>query len=150
MRQHEHADVGVAATDLLGRDEAVVAVAGRHPDVHDRHVRLARLDHAEQRLGVTAPADDVEAGVLEHPGEALAQQRLVVGDHEAHGISTLSWPSHTVSRPADRTDPVLDLHHGAVGRIARVDHQAQPTLLDDRVDRDVAARSSRSDSTVAK
>src|ERR687898_1696212 len=89
----------MAAADLLRRDEAVVTVAGWHPDVHDRNVRLERIDHAEQGLGIPTAPGDLEAGVLEQPGEALAQQRLVVGDHDAHGISTRSWPSRRAAVP---------------------------------------------------
>ena len=41
-----------------------------------------------QRVGVAAAADDLEAGVGEQAREAVAQQRLVVGDHYPHGSST--------------------------------------------------------------
>ena len=53
----------------------------------------SRASASPQRPG------DLEAGVLEQPGEALAQQRLVVGDHDAHGISRRSSPSHTAAVP---------------------------------------------------
>ena len=65
-------------------------MSGGHPNVDDGHVGLTRLDHGEQRTGISAPAHDLEAGVLEYPGEAFTNERLVVGDHQAHGISTLS------------------------------------------------------------
>ena len=45
-------------------------------------------DQREQRLGVAGAADDLVAGVLEQPGEPLAQQHGVLGDHDAHGSST--------------------------------------------------------------
>ena len=134
MREHEHADVRVAATDLLRRDEAVVAVAGRHPDVHDRHVWSARLNHAEQSLRVAAPAHDLEAGILEHAREAFTQQRLVVGDHEAHGISTLSRPSHTAAVPPTAPTRSWICSHHAVGLVAGADHYAQSAVLGDSVD----------------
>ena len=52
--EHEHADVGVLAADLLRGDEPVVGVAGRHADVEDRHVRPRQRD-AAQRLRRRAP-----------------------------------------------------------------------------------------------
>ena len=36
-------------------------------------------DLAQQVLGVAGLGDDLEAGVLEQPGHALAQQEAVVG-----------------------------------------------------------------------
>ena len=46
-------------------------------------------------------------GVLEQPGEAFAQQRLVVGDHDSHGISRRSSAPSTADRSADGADAVL-------------------------------------------
>ena len=45
-------------------------------------------DEREQRVGVAGAPDDLVAGVLEQPGEALAQQHGVLGDHDPHGSST--------------------------------------------------------------
>ena len=73
MGEHEHADVGVAAADLLGRDQPVVALVGRHADVDEGDVGTAGLDHPQQRARVAAPSGDLEAGVLEQAGEPLAQ-----------------------------------------------------------------------------
>ena len=90
VREHEHADLRVAAADLLGGDEPVVGVGRRHADVHDGDVRAPRIDHPQQRVGIAAAPDDLEAGVLEQPREPVAQQRLVVGDQDSHGSSASS------------------------------------------------------------
>ena len=45
-------------------------------------------DDREQRLGVADAGDHVVAGVLEQPGEPLAQEHGVLGDHDSHGIAT--------------------------------------------------------------
>jgi hypothetical protein len=87
VRQHEHAHIRVVAANVLRSKEPVVAPIGRHPYVHDGDVRLPRLDHAQQGVGIATAAGDLEARILEQPGEALAKQRLVVGDHDSHGIS---------------------------------------------------------------
>ena len=52
-------------------------------------------DLAQQVLGVTGLADDLEAVVLEHPHHSLAEQDGIIGNHYAHGIST----STTVPSP---------------------------------------------------
>jgi hypothetical protein len=87
MREHEYADLGVAAADLLGGDEAVIASVWGHADIDECDVGAARVDHAYQLVGVAAAPSDLEAGVLEQAGESVAQQDLVIGDHDAHGSS---------------------------------------------------------------
>jgi hypothetical protein len=57
-------------------------------DVDDRDVGPSRVDHAQEGLGVAAAPRDLEAGILEQPRKPLPEQRLVVGDHNAHGRST--------------------------------------------------------------
>ena len=44
-------------------------------------------DVAEQVLGVAGLARDLEARLLEQPGDALAQQHRVVGDDDAHRVA---------------------------------------------------------------
>ena len=44
VREHEHADLGMRAADLLRGDEALVGVRRRHRDVDDRDVRARQLD----------------------------------------------------------------------------------------------------------
>ncbi len=51
---------------------------------------LRALDQLEQRVAVAGEPDDLEAGFLEQPGEAFAQDHRVVGQRYAHGISARS------------------------------------------------------------
>ena len=48
------------------------------------------LDQLEQLLAVAREADDLEAGLLEQPGEPFAQDHGVVGQSYPHGISARS------------------------------------------------------------
>ena len=61
----------------------LVGVVGRHPDVDDRNVRLYGPDPQEV-LAVACLADDLDFILAEQPGEALAEQHGVLGDHDAH------------------------------------------------------------------
>ena len=44
-------------------------------------------DRVDERVGVGDLGDDVEVVVAEQPGEPVAQEREVLGDHDAHGSS---------------------------------------------------------------
>src|SRR5436305_13269656 len=59
-----------------------------HTDVDERDIRLDARDTLEQGFGVFDGGDDVDTGVGEQPGDALAQEQLVVGDYDPHGSST--------------------------------------------------------------
>ena len=70
-------------------------------------------DRRAQAVGVADGSDDLVAGVLEQPAEPLPQQRLVLGDHDAHGSSAVTIGSaagRAVDRhgPAERRDAVAD------------------------------------------
>lgn len=104
MREHQDADPGKAATDLPSGKEPLVGVARRHLDVGDGDVRPPGFDEAQQSRGVLGGSGDLEAGLYEQPGEAFAQERLVVCEHYAHGSPTCTWVSpagvrFTASRP---------------------------------------------------
>jgi len=71
----------------LRREKTRLAAARRHADVDERDVRPTLLHHAQQLIGVAASASDLKAGVCQQTRKALAQQCLVVCDHEAHGSS---------------------------------------------------------------
>ena len=60
-----------------------------HADVDERDVGTLVAHAREQRSGVADLGDDLEPGLGEQPGDALADQRRVVGDHDPHGISAL-------------------------------------------------------------
>ena len=79
--------LGVALADLLGGAQPLVRLRRRHPDVDHGHVRLVHGDVTEQVVGVAGLRDDVEAGVVEQPRDALAQQHGVVGEDDADRAS---------------------------------------------------------------
>ena len=85
LGEDEHAGRLVVLADLLGRPQPLIGLRRRHPDVHDRDVRLVHRDVAQQILGVAGLRDDVEAGLHEQPGDSLAQEHRVVGEHDADG-----------------------------------------------------------------
>ena len=101
-------------------------------------------DLQQQLVGVVALRDHVEAGVVEQPGEALAQQHAVLGDRYAHGISarTRVPPPRRCSRPAaGRRAP-------RPGRPARAGPSprsvsAPPTPVVDDLDHDLRRRRGR-------
>ncbi len=48
----------------------------------------------DEVVGVAGLADDLVTGVLEQPGDPLAQQHAVLGDHDAHGaVAPDDWVS---------------------------------------------------------
>src|SRR5262249_56093054 len=70
-------------------------------------------DHLEQFVRVAGAADDVESRVGEQPGQALPQQRHVLGDNDAHGntavivvraavVSTAAEPPAAATRSPPR------------------------------------------------
>ena len=99
LRQHEHADVGVARADPLGGDEALVGVGRGHADVDDRGVGLSEPDVAEQALGVLGLGHDLDSGVPEQADDPLACEHDVVGDDYSHGISARRVVAPTSSEP---------------------------------------------------
>ena len=80
---------GTRAARLDRGPEALVGEAGRQAHVGDGHVRPLPLHRADQGVAVLDGGDDVHAVVAQQAGEAVAQQREVLGDHDPHGSSTL-------------------------------------------------------------
>src|SRR6266851_2257149 len=78
----------MCASDLAGGDDALVAVRRRHADIHDHNVWPGASDALEQRLGRSDRGDDVDARIAQEARNSLAEQHLVLGDHDSHGIST--------------------------------------------------------------
>src|SRR6185312_15227473 len=55
----------------------------RHPQVHQDHVRPQQAGQPDGLGPVGGLADDLEAGlVAEHPGQAVTDDRVVVGDQQ--------------------------------------------------------------------
>ena len=85
LGEDEDRDRRMGAADLGGGHQSVVGVARRHADVDDGDVGHvgAHLEHEVVR--VVRAADHLVPGVPEQRRDALAQQRIVVGDHHAQG-----------------------------------------------------------------
>src|SRR5262245_1832718 len=90
LGEDEHADLGARHADLLGRAQPLVGVRRRQADVYDDRVGRPQVDLAHQILPGLALTDDLESCLLQEAGQALPEQDDVLGDHDAHGISTVS------------------------------------------------------------
>ena len=82
LGEHQDADLGVLAADLDRGAQAVVGVVGRHLHVDHRDIRTVRGDLALEVDRIPRLRDDVEAVVGQQAAEPLAQQQLVLGDHD--------------------------------------------------------------------
>ena len=76
--------------NLSRRAQPLVRVGRRHLHVDHDDVGLVGSDLAQQVLGIAGLADDLEAHLVQEPGQALTEQYGVVGDHHAHGGETLA------------------------------------------------------------
>ena len=83
LGEHQDRDARVLPADLRGRDEPVVAVAGRHAHVHDRDIRQMGAHLQEQIARVRRAADHLVAGRSQERGDAGAHQRVIVSDDHA-------------------------------------------------------------------
>ena len=92
LREHEDADLGVLATDVLGGDEPLVRAGRRHADVDQGDVGAVALDLAIERFGIGGEARDVHAALAQHRGDAVAHDGRVVGDDHADGPAILALP----------------------------------------------------------
>ena len=82
LGEDEHADLRVLVLDLLGGARALVGEGGRHADVDHDELGPVTRDRGEQARRVAERGDDLVAAVLEQPRQALAQEHLVLGDHD--------------------------------------------------------------------
>src|ERR1700689_2807161 len=119
LGEHQHADVGPAVADHERGSQALIGEGGRHPHVDHGRVGRAGGDRAQEPLGVGLGRDDLVPGLLEEPGQPLAEQHRVLGDRYPHGStaeiivgppdgdSTDSSPSTPLTRSArpDRPAP---------------------------------------------
>ncbi len=85
LRQHQHRDLGVLGADPLGGAQPFGGVGRRHPDVDDGDLWGGPRDQLQQLVDVAGLPGHLEAGVGQQPGDALAEQRRVVGE--------LAWPA---------------------------------------------------------
>src|SRR5207302_8568248 len=118
LRHDEHRGVGRARAQRQRSADAVVAERGRKPHVDDGDVRLLEQDGGDERVAICDRGDDVETVVAKQAREAVAQEREVLRDHDAHGITarivvgppaglvTASVPSSASTRRASPRRPL--------------------------------------------
>ena len=81
-RQDQHAGLGERLAQLERRAQTVVRVRGRHLDVDDRDVGTMRTRAAQEVVGVAGLRDDVEARTLQDADDPLAEEDVVLADHD--------------------------------------------------------------------
>lgn len=90
LREDEHAQVGIGLLGLPRRTRALVGERRRHTDVQDDEVRAVLGDSERQRIRISEGGRDLVSCILEEPAEPLAQQHLILRDHNPHGNSAVS------------------------------------------------------------
>src|SRR5699024_481832 len=118
LAEHQHPHIRILLPDERGGADALVREGRRHAHVDDGEVGGERGDRAQQPVGLGDGADDLMSGVREQSGDALPEQDVVLGDHDAHGTSativvgppaglvTVSVPLAAATRPARPASPV--------------------------------------------
>jgi hypothetical protein len=89
-REHEYGECGMPAPGLDRGADPVVGVRRRHPHIHDGHIGFVFIHSLEEVARVRRGGHHVQGFGAQQQGEALAQQRLVLGDHDPHGTPTCS------------------------------------------------------------
>src|SRR5271165_5128423 len=82
LREQQHAGVRTLTSYLNGRPQTVVAVTRRHVDVGDDDRGLVGKALAQKIRGVAGLSGDLEPGLDEQPGNPLAQQHVILADHD--------------------------------------------------------------------
>jgi hypothetical protein len=75
---------------VKGGPYALVGEGGWHADVDDAGVHLVRGQRAQQARTVADGGDHVHTVLGEQPGQGLPEQAGILGDHDAHGTSTVT------------------------------------------------------------
>ena len=88
LGQDDDADLRVVLPDRVGRVDSFDLVAGGHPDVGEDRVGPELPDRGEQFVAVADAGEHVDlAGVLQQPAGALADEVVVLGDHDPQPVS---------------------------------------------------------------
>jgi hypothetical protein len=82
--------IGLGLLDLVSGAGAFVGQGGRHPDVEDDEVGLVARHRGDEVARVASGGGDLVAAILEQARRALAQQHLILGDHDPHGSSAVT------------------------------------------------------------
>src|SRR5262249_7704599 len=96
LRQDKHSHVWPRAAHDQRGPQPFVGEGRRHAHIHYDHVGLMLADLPEKLFRLSGCRYDVVACLGEQPGQALAQQDRILGNHDAHGSST----STSVGPPA--------------------------------------------------
>ena len=89
LREDDGCHLRVRAPDLLGGEQPLVRVGGRHADVDDGDVRGVAFHEPHELVGAAHLADDVDSLLGQQSCEALADEGGVVGEDHAHGIAAV-------------------------------------------------------------
>jgi hypothetical protein len=83
--EHDDRHVRKLFADRRGRLKPLVRVRWRHPNIHDRKVRLLLANVLDQLRRIPALTHNVEAGPLEQACKSLSQKDIIVSQHDAGG-----------------------------------------------------------------
>ncbi len=122
LREDEHTPSPTGFARSRAPPGARRRAAGRHPDVGDHHVGPVRARRLNQMVGARDRGDHLGAAAGEYRPDTFEEQRLVIGDHDAHGtfartivpppggLSTANSPPSAVTRsrrlPRPTPDPI--------------------------------------------
>lgn len=95
LGEHEHPDRRVSLFDGACRFEAFGGVGWRHADVDHHEVWRSRgfgwmVEVVEQLVRVCEGGNNVVAFIAKQPRQSFAEERLVLGDHNAHGMLAIT------------------------------------------------------------
>src|SRR4051794_31732517 len=117
LAQHQHPHLRIPLTDPLRRTQPLIRMRRRHPDIHDRHIRLRKPHPPHQILRIINLANYLKPRIHQQPRHTLPQQHRIIREHYPHGITadtqvpapllcTASVPSRASTRSASPRRPV--------------------------------------------
>jgi hypothetical protein len=77
-------------------------MTGWHPDVEHGEVRALHPDQVDQAVRIPGLAGDLESRPFQQPRYALAQQHIVIGQHNPHRTAGVARP---MPSPPTRSSP---------------------------------------------
>jgi hypothetical protein len=69
-------------------------MTGWHPDVDHDEIGALRPDQGDEAVRVPGLAGDLESGPFQQPCYALAQQNVVIGQHNPHRTAGTAETTH--------------------------------------------------------
>src|SRR3954453_4074880 len=117
LAQHQHPHLRIPLTDPLRRTQPLIRMRRRHPDIHDRHIRLGKPPPPHQILRIINLPNHLKPRIHQQPRHTLPQQHRIIRQHYSHGITddtqvpepllrTASIPSRASTRSASPRRPV--------------------------------------------